>query len=253
MPVAHLFLEGAGDQSAELTQAVVDSVTTTFLNYLMRNRIFGHFRETFRPECAQICFSIHKYKCTHPATSFSRLHLSGCSGRHGAQRRADIPLRRWSRETSVKSSLLKAVVFTSGLNNLPILIRAFFLHLYGLIQLAVRGAEVVIPFHSDESTIVLQRERESQSVLCLRLTCVCPGSPGASLFEAPSFPTVSFQLWSQPAGAGSGGGAANQEAAAVLSDSAVGPNIHQCAFTKSKRCKERRALTLWVILVPVKV
>ena len=37
LPVAHLFLEGAGNQPAELAQAVVDSVTAPFLNDLMRD------------------------------------------------------------------------------------------------------------------------------------------------------------------------------------------------------------------------
>lgn len=34
------------------------------------------------------------------------------------------------------------------------------------------------------------------------LCCVCAGSPGAPPFEARSFPTVSFQLWGRPRGAG---------------------------------------------------
>lgn len=79
--------------------------------------------------------------------------------------------------------------------NSPILIRALLLHLDSLVQLAVRGTEIVIPLHFDLSTIVLRR-------FCrVFQTCVCPGF---APFEALSFPTVSFQRCCRPAGRGLG-------------------------------------------------
>lgn len=47
LPAAHLFLKGAGNQPAQLAEAVVDSVTAPFLNYLRKDRkntLFDHFQ-----------------------------------------------------------------------------------------------------------------------------------------------------------------------------------------------------------------
>ncbi len=122
--------------------------------------------------------------------------------------------------------------------NLPIFIRTLFLHLNRLIQLAVRGTKVVIPFH-----VWFVHNSPSVRLSCLCLKCLCRDLPGAPPIEALSFPTVSFQLRCRPTGAGTRSRPANHRAAVCLSDSAVGRG----ALDKSERRKKWRHLTLQTI------
>lgn len=106
---------------------------------------------------------VKKDKFTYSSTPFSRLHLSGCWGRHGAERGAHIPERRWNGEVWSISAVLQRYSQTwttleegntSGPNDLPILICALLLHFNSFIQLAVRGAKIVIPLHFDSCAVV---------------------------------------------------------------------------------------------------
>lgn len=108
---------------------------------------------------------VKKDKFTYSSTPFPRLHLSGRWGRHGAERGAHIPERRWNGEVWSISAQWNFYRYsqtwttleegnTSGPNDLPILICALLLHLNSFIQLALRGAKIVIPLHFDSCAVV---------------------------------------------------------------------------------------------------
>lgn len=109
---------------------------------------------------------------THPSASLPRLHLGGRGGRHGAQRGAQGPSKRRrqrvsdppplrllapytssssSASSSPSSSSSSSLTISDSLGNSPGLVRALLLHLHRLVQLAVRGAEVVVPLHDWDS------------------------------------------------------------------------------------------------------
>lgn len=102
-------------------------------------------------------FCEYKSRPTYSSTPFPRLHLGWCSWRHGPERRAHVPSERWNKELNIHLNFfflyalqilkLTGVVSNQRENNLPILIRALLLHLNSLVQLAVRGAKVVVPLH----------------------------------------------------------------------------------------------------------
>lgn len=85
------------------------------------------------------------------------------------------------------------------------------------------------------------------SLFCVRderlTTSVCTGSPGAPPFEALGFPTVSFQRWCSPIGAGASPKSANHRAAARPSGSAGGPIRSQCALTSQRGERKSRHVT----------
>lgn len=105
--------------------------------------------------------------------------------------------RNYARTVCAFSRYINTFRCVKGVTHSPILVRALLLHLYRLLQFAVGGAEVVVPLHVGASCLAAW-VASAQVV------------PGAPPFEARSFPTVSFQLWSRPSGEGRRGGASNR-------------------------------------------
>lgn len=114
---------------------------------------------------------------------------------------------------------------------LPIFIRTLLLHLDGLVQLAVRGAKVVIPLHVGSvrySPLSVVSASDARRLL--------RSARSASVWSGAAFPRCHFNCGAGQEGRGSGPPAANQRATKGLSDSAVGPSS-SCglALTKSER------------------
>ena len=98
--MTYLFLKGAGHEPAELTEAVVDPVSTPFLDNLIKNKthirlasLFAEYLCTWRYLQASSTGSTTKKqtRSTYSSTPLPRLHLSGRGWRHGAKRRAHVP------------------------------------------------------------------------------------------------------------------------------------------------------------------